>query len=70
VRIVVVVMVVTALWLILGAVLHGGRTATTDAVAEPWWWESCRRSPVRDDEVLPPSHPLAHLTRSPSRSTG
>lgn len=68
-RIVAAVMLLTALWLVLGAVLHGGHARTRDVAGEAWWWESFQRSGDVTRHPLPSSHPLARLGRAPSRST-
>ena len=34
------VIIVTPLWIVLGAVLHGGYSPTRDTGGELWWWES------------------------------
>jgi hypothetical protein len=60
-EIVVAGMVVTALWLVLGGVLHGGHDVPSDVAGQAWWWEACDRSPG----ALPPSHPLARLRELP-----
>jgi hypothetical protein len=63
----VIVMIVTALWIVLGAVLHDGRDRTRDLGAQTWWWEASERSAgLAYRQSLPPSHPLARLGRSPS----
>ena len=63
----VIVMIVTALWIVLGAVLHDGRDRIRDLGAQAWWWESSERSArLACCHSLPPSHPLARLGRSPS----
>ena len=64
----VAVMIVTALWIVLGAILHGGNELARDTGGDTWWWESSDRStgPARYT-TLPSSHPLARLT---SRSIG
>jgi len=65
--IVVVAMIVTALWIVLGAVLHDGRDCTRDLGGQAWWWESSERSTgLACRQSLPPSHPLARLARSRS----
>lgn len=65
--IVVLGMVVTALWIVAGAVLHGGHDVTVDAGGEAWWWDACQRStPIAWHGALPPSHPLARLRETPS----
>ena len=65
--ILVVVMVVTALWIVLGAVLHGGHDVTAEAAGQAWWWDACQRSTsVAWHGALPASHPLARLRESPS----
>ena len=65
----VAVMIVTALWIVLGAVLHGGSELARTPGGEAWWWEASDRSasPARYTAALPSSHPLARLT---SRSSG
>ena len=66
-----VVMFLSALWLVLGAVLHGGHASARDVAVEAWWWESFQRSgDVVARHPLPSSHPLARVGRTPSRSTG
>jgi hypothetical protein len=73
VKLVAVVLIVTALWVVLGAVLSGctSRQATGTrpvAAGEAWLWESldCHARLARD-AALPASHPLARLSRSPSQ---
>jgi hypothetical protein len=52
------VMIVTALWFVLGAVLHHGHGLTRDTAGEVWLADlACHHA-------LPSSHPLARLTRS------
>ena len=73
-KIFVVVMVVTALWLVLGAVLSGcsSRPVGGDRrgwTGEAWLWESLdRHTRLTCDAALPASHPLARLGRSSSQS--
>ena len=62
--IVAVVMIVTALWIILGAVVHDGRATASDVAGEAWWWEACDRSSPAVHQALPPSHPLARSSQS------
>ena len=66
--VVVAAMIVTALWIVLGAVLHGGRELARDTGGEAWWWESSDR--LARHPGLPPSHPVARLGRSSSDSIG
>jgi hypothetical protein len=67
----VAVMIVTALWFVLGAVLHGGREVARDTAGDAWWWESSDRSTgLVGHHALPSSHPLARLTHSSARSNG
>lgn len=66
----VVVMIVTALWIVLGAVLHGGSGLAGDTASTVWWWDSVGRSTtLAPYHALPPSHPLAR-PESSSRSNG
>ena len=66
----VAVMIVTALWIVLGAVLHGGSDRAGDTTRTAWWWESTGRSTgIAPFQALPPSHPLARQ-QSSSRSNG
>jgi hypothetical protein len=64
--IIVAVLIVTALWIVVGAV-HGDREAPRDTFAgEAWWWESFHHtSGLAGHDALPPSHPLAR-PRPPS----
>jgi hypothetical protein len=57
-------MIVTAVWIVLGAVLHGGTELTRTPGGEAWWWESSDRSasPACYIAALPSTHPLARLT--------
>ena len=59
-----VVMIVTALWIILGAVVHDGRETASDIAGQAWWWETCDRSSAAVQQTLPPSHPLARSSQS------
>jgi hypothetical protein len=66
----VAVMIVTALWFVLGAVVHGADEIARDVAGEAWWWESSSRTAgPASYQSLPSSHPLARLTSS-SRSIG
>lgn len=68
--VVVAALIVTALWIVLGAVLHGGHDVAIDAASAAWWWESTARSTnVVPYHALPASHPLAHL-RVPPHAIG
>jgi len=59
------VLILTALWVVVGTV-HGNREVPRDTVAgDVWWWESSTRSTGLPSHDLPPSHPLARL-RPPS----
>lgn len=60
--VVVAVMIVTAVWIVLGAVLHAGSELGCDIGGEPWWWESSDR--LAAPRALPSTHPLARLNRS------
>jgi hypothetical protein len=68
----VAVLIVTGVWIILGAVVHGGREIDHHAPAsEAWWWESSDPSTgIVGHQALPPSHPLARLSRRSPRSIG
>ena len=57
----VAVMIVTALWFVLGAVLHHGTALTRDPAGEAWL------TGLACHHALPSSHPLARLT---SRANG
>jgi hypothetical protein len=65
------ILIVTALWVVLGAVLGGcaGRRAAGDRPAgQPWVWQTLEGpDPLIGAGRLPASHPLARLDRSPSR---
>lgn len=73
-KLVAVVMIVTALWVVLGAVLSGCSSrrvagARRAAAGEAWLWESLDgHVQLARSTVLPVSHPLARLGRSPSQS--
>jgi hypothetical protein len=76
VKVLVVVLVLTALWMVLGAVLGGcsSRRAARelDGVAgEAWLWESLdRHARLAGAAALPASHPLARIplaSRAPIR---
>jgi hypothetical protein len=63
--IVVAVLILTAIWLALGAVLHGGRDAAAEAAGQAWVWEASERSTgLACGGGLPSSHPLARLRES------
>ena len=68
------IMIVSALWAVLGGVLGGcsGRQVSEDRRApagEAWVWESLdRHARLAPSPVLPASHPLTRLGRSPSQS--
>jgi hypothetical protein len=65
------VMIVTALWIVLGAVLHGGNDIACEVAGQAWWWESSARSTgLACYHALPPTHPLARLLHSPWQSIG
>lgn len=66
----VAVMIVTALWFVLGAVVHQADEIARDVAAEVWWWESTSggANPA-SYRALPSTHPLARLTSS-SHSNG
>jgi hypothetical protein len=66
----VAVMIVTAVWFVLGAVVHEADEIARDVAAEVWWWESTsgKTSPA-SYHALPSTHPLARLTSS-SHSNG
>jgi len=61
----VAVMIVTALWFVLGAVVHQADEIARDVAAEVRWWESTSgtASPA-SYRALPSTHPLARLTSS------
>ena len=66
----VAVMIVTALWFVLGAVVHEGDEIARDVAAEVWWWESTSgTASLASYHALPSTHPLARLTSS-SHSNG
>ena len=69
--IVVTVMIVSALWIVLGAVLHGGPDLPRDLGREAWWWESSERSThLASSHSLPPSHPLVAWRQGPGGPGG
>jgi hypothetical protein len=70
-KILAVVVIVTAFWLVLGAVLGGcghRRTSTACSGGQAWMWECLgpRAALVGRPGTLPDSHPLAPLDRSVS----
>jgi hypothetical protein len=68
VSIVVTLMIFTAVWMVLGAVLHGGSDLPRDFGREAWWWESSARSTSYDS--LPSSHPLVAWRQGPGGPGG
>jgi hypothetical protein len=68
-----VVMIVTALWMVLGAVLSGCSSRSVaggrpGVQGEAWLWEALdRHARLARDAALPASHPLARLGRFPSQ---
>ena len=69
--VVVAALIVTALWLVSGAVSHEGRDLALDATRTVWWWESSPRSTaIASSHALPPSHPLAQVGGLPPDSIG
>jgi hypothetical protein len=73
-KVVAAVMIVSALWAVLGGVLGGcsSRQVSEDRRApagEAWVWESLDRDArLAPSPALPDSHPLARLGRAPSQS--
>ena len=64
-RVFVFTMIVSALWIILGAALHRRRRLSDGAAGAAWWWDAFGRHARRACRApLPLSHPLARLTRS------
>jgi hypothetical protein len=74
VKIIAAIMIVTALWVLLGAILGGcsSRPASGDrrwTAGGAWVWESLDRGArLVPGSGLPASHPLARLGRTPSQS--